>query len=95
MNTAAKAQKVLPEISEDKESLRYGAQLAVAVLIAYLIPWLLHLPEGFWAVTTALIVMRSHTGALRIACGYAGQSAMGQDQGSVTVSSGGSRRRKG
>ena len=56
-------QKTLPDISLERDDVRYGLQLSAAVLIAYLIPWLLHLPEGFWAVMTALIVMRSRTGA--------------------------------
>jgi len=56
-------QKIIPESSLQKEDMRYGLQLSVAVLIAYAIPLLMHIPEGFWAVMTALIVMRSHTGA--------------------------------
>ncbi len=46
-----------------EENLRYGAQLAIAVIIAYLIPYFLSLPEGFWAVMSALIVMRARTGS--------------------------------
>lgn len=45
-----------------EDSLRYGAQLAAAVIIAYVIPWALSLPEGFWAVMSALIIMRPRTG---------------------------------
>jgi uncharacterized membrane protein YccC len=63
MKITATVQKIIPESSLKKEDVRYGMQLAAAVLIAYAIPLLMHIPEGFWAVMTALIVMRSHTGA--------------------------------
>lgn len=63
MKITAVVQKVIPESSLKKEDVRYGLQLAMAVLISYAIPLLMHIPEGFWAVMTALIVMRSHTGA--------------------------------
>jgi uncharacterized membrane protein YccC len=63
MKITAAVQKIIPESSLKKEDVRYGVQLAAAVLIAYAIPMLMHIPEGFWAVMTALIVMRSHTGA--------------------------------
>jgi uncharacterized membrane protein YgaE (UPF0421/DUF939 family) len=46
-----------------EENLRYGAQLAAAVIVAYLIPYFLSLPEGFWAVMSALIIMRARTGS--------------------------------
>jgi uncharacterized membrane protein YccC len=63
MKFVSAVQKILPESSLQKEDVRYGLQLSGAVLIAYLIPLLMRIPEGFWAVMTALIVMRSHTGA--------------------------------
>ncbi len=45
------------------ESLRYGARLAAAVLLAFAASALLRLPEGFWAVMSALIVVRPDTGS--------------------------------
>lgn len=45
------------------ESLRYGARLAAAVLLAFAASAALHLPEGFWAVMSALIVVRPDTGS--------------------------------
>jgi uncharacterized membrane protein YccC len=45
------------------ESLRYGARLAGAVLLAFAASTALHLPEGFWAVMSALIVVRPDTGS--------------------------------
>jgi uncharacterized membrane protein YccC len=42
---------------------RHGAQLAAAVVIAYLGSAAVGLPEGFWAVMSALIVTRPDTGA--------------------------------
>lgn len=40
---------------------RQGLQLAAAVLLSYLSSTALRLPEGFWAVMSALIVMRPST----------------------------------
>jgi uncharacterized membrane protein YccC len=45
------------------ESLRYGSRLAAAVLLAFAASALLRLPEGFWAVMSALIVVRPDTGS--------------------------------
>ena len=45
------------------ESLRYGLRLASAVLLSFVVSALLHLPEGFWAVMSALIVVRPDTGS--------------------------------
>ena len=49
--------------SLDAESLRYGARLASAVLLAFAASALLRLPEGFWAVMSALIVVRPDSGS--------------------------------
>ncbi len=40
-----------------------GLQMAAAVLLAWGLSWLAHLPEGIWAAMSALIVARPHTGA--------------------------------
>ncbi len=50
------------DFSFSAESLRYGGQLAASCVVAYSIPWALSLPEGFWAVMSALIIMRPRTG---------------------------------
>ncbi|MEP6721330.1 MAG: FUSC family protein [Variovorax sp.] len=42
---------------------RHGLQMALAVLLAYGASLALRLPEGIWAVMSALIVMRPNTGA--------------------------------
>jgi uncharacterized membrane protein YccC len=47
----------------DAGSLRYGARLASAVLLSFAASALLRLPEGFWAVMSALIVVRPDTGS--------------------------------
>jgi uncharacterized membrane protein YccC len=47
----------------EAESLRYGARLAAAVLLSFAVSALLRLPEGFWAVMSALIVVRPDTGS--------------------------------
>ncbi|RYF44300.1 MAG: hypothetical protein EOO27_43735, partial [Comamonadaceae bacterium] len=41
---------------------RHGMQMALAVLLAYATSIALRLPEGFWAVMSALIVMRPSAG---------------------------------
>jgi uncharacterized membrane protein YccC len=43
--------------------IRHGAQLAAAVVLSYLASAAFGLPEGFWAVMSALIVTRPDTGA--------------------------------
>jgi uncharacterized membrane protein YccC len=47
----------------DADDVRHGAQMAAAVVVAYMVSVSLGLPEGFWAVMSALIVMRARTGA--------------------------------
>lgn len=42
---------------------RHGLQLAAAVVLSYLASAALHLPESFWAVMSALIVMRPTAGS--------------------------------
>ncbi|HEY2256680.1 MAG TPA: FUSC family protein, partial [Variovorax sp.] len=61
-------------LSFDAEKRHHGAQLAAAVLLAYLVSALLRLPEHLWAVMSTLIVMRPNTGGtweagLNRACG--------------------------
>ncbi|MFI4941462.1 MAG: FUSC family protein [Burkholderiales bacterium] len=63
MNPLSAIKNAFPAISLTEDDVRYGLQLSVSVAIAYLIPWVLNLPEGFWAVMSALIVMRSRTGS--------------------------------
>jgi len=43
--------------------MRHGAQLAIAVAVSYLVSLAVGLPEGFWAVMSALIVTRPDAGA--------------------------------
>lgn len=63
MNLLPAIKNAFSGISLTEDEVRYGLQLSVSVAIAYLIPWALNLPEGFWAVMSALIVMRSRTGS--------------------------------
>lgn len=75
----------LTRVFADAESTRYGLQLAVAAILAYLASLALHLPEGLWAVMSALVIVRPRTGstvgegwdrvkgaALGAVCGLAG-----------------------
>ena len=45
------------------DALRYGARLGGAVLLAFAASAALRLPEGFWAVMSALIVVRADAGS--------------------------------
>jgi hypothetical protein len=63
MNSLAKLVRGKTGFSLSEENLRYGGQLAASCVVAYSIPWALSLPEGFWAVMSALIIMRPRTGA--------------------------------
>jgi len=63
MNRLPSIQNALSVMAFTEDELRYGLQLSASVVIAYLIPWALDLPEGFWAVMSALIVMRARTGS--------------------------------
>lgn len=45
------------------ENVRLGVQLSVAVAIAYFVSMAFGLPEGLWAVMSALIVVRARTGS--------------------------------
>ncbi|MBV8633435.1 MAG: FUSC family protein [Burkholderiaceae bacterium] len=62
MGILAKLTRGKIELSFSEENRRYGAQLAVSCVVAYSIPWALSLPEAFWAVMSALIIMRPRTG---------------------------------
>jgi len=62
MDILAKLARGKIEFSFSEENRRYGAQLAVSCVVAYSIPWALSLPEAFWAVMSALIIMRPRTG---------------------------------
>ena len=62
MNILTKLARGKIELSFSEENRRYGAQLAVSCVVAYSIPWALSLPEAFWAVMSALIIMRPRTG---------------------------------
>lgn len=50
--------------SIDPNSWRHGAQLALAVVIAFLVSTAFRLPESFWAVMSALIVVRPTAGSV-------------------------------
>ncbi len=63
MNILAKLARDKIGFSFSEDNLRYGGQLAASCIVAYSIPLALSLPEGFWAVMSALIIMRQRTGA--------------------------------
>ena len=62
MDIFAKLARGKIEFSFSEENRRYGTQLAASCVLAYSIPWALSLPEAFWAVMSALIIMRPRTG---------------------------------
>jgi uncharacterized membrane protein YgaE (UPF0421/DUF939 family) len=56
-----------PAIDHDRLSLQQGIRTAMAALLAYWIAGLLHLPGGYWASISAIVVMQSEVGATVIA----------------------------
>lgn len=53
----------LAKAATRKTELRHAVRVSVAVVAAYLLTALLHLPQGYWAVFTAVIVVQSSVGA--------------------------------
>lgn len=47
----------------DRLSLQQGIRTALAAVLAYWITSLLHLPGGYWAAISAIVVMQSEVGA--------------------------------
>ena len=63
MNASLPWRKAVADMNLSADAARHGAQLAIAVVAAYLVSAAIGLPEGFWAVMSALIVVRPNTGA--------------------------------
>lgn len=53
----------LAKAAARKTELRHAARVSAAVLAAHFLTALLHLPQGYWAVFTAIIVVQSSLGA--------------------------------
>jgi uncharacterized membrane protein YgaE (UPF0421/DUF939 family) len=51
----------------DRLSLQQGIRTALAAALAYWITGLLHLPGGYWAAISAIVVMQSEVGATLVA----------------------------
>jgi uncharacterized membrane protein YccC len=60
---AVSAGKLLRRFAADRARIHHGLQLAAAIVLAYGVSTLLGLPESFWAVIRALIVLRPSAGA--------------------------------
>ncbi len=56
-----------PAAHPDRLSLHQGLRTAVAAGLAYWLTMLLHLPAGYWAAISAIVVMQSQVGATLIA----------------------------
>ena len=52
-----------PVAEHDRLSLQQGIRTALAAVLAYWITGLLHLPGGYWAAISAIVVMQSEVGA--------------------------------
>lgn len=52
-----------PGAEHDHLSLQQGIRTALAATLAYWITGLLHLPGGYWAAISAIVVMQSEVGA--------------------------------
>ena len=56
-----------PAAKHDRLSLQQGIRTALAATLAYWIAGLLHLPSGYWAAISAIVVMQSEVGATVVA----------------------------
>lgn len=56
-----------PATQHDHLSLQQGIRTALAATLAYWITGLLHLPGGYWAAISAIVVMQSEVGATILA----------------------------
>jgi uncharacterized membrane protein YccC len=56
-----------PAAEHDRLSLQQGIRTALAATLAYWITGLLHLPGGYWAAISAIVVMQSEVGATVLA----------------------------
>ena len=52
-----------PTADHDRLSFQQGIRTAVAAVLAFWITSLLHLPGGYWAAISAIVVMQSEVGA--------------------------------
>ena len=57
------SRRALAAAGARKSELRHATRVSAAVLAAYLLSTLLHLPQGYWAVFTAVIVVQASLGA--------------------------------
>ncbi len=53
----------VPAAAHDRFSLQRGLRTAVAAGLAYWLAELLHMPSGYWAAISAIVVMQSEAGA--------------------------------
>ena len=56
-----------PGAEHDHLSLQQGMRTALAAALAYWIAGMLHLPSGYWAAISAIVVMQSEVGATVLA----------------------------
>jgi len=56
-----------PATDHDRLSLQQGIRTALAAALAYWITGMLHLPSGYWAAISAIVVMQSEVGATVLA----------------------------
>jgi len=56
-----------PASDHDRLSFQQGIRTALAAALAYWITGLLHLPGGYWAAISAIVVMQSEVGATVLA----------------------------
>lgn len=57
------SRSALGAAAKRKSELRHAVRVSAAVVAAYALATLLHLPQGYWAVFTAVIVVQSSLGA--------------------------------
>jgi len=67
VNSASSGRGAVCQFFMDEEKRHHGLQLAGAVILAYATSRLVGLPEHFWAVMSAQIVMRPNSGGTLVA----------------------------
>src|SRR5215813_13794307 len=72
---------------DNPPSVAHAAQVALAVVVSFLIARLFRLPEAYWAPMTTLLVMQpTHRAALPISMQYFAGTAVGAAVGAITDS---------
>jgi uncharacterized membrane protein YccC len=67
----ASSVRQLPNRLPQPRVLRHATRMTVAAVLAFAAAWAFALPQGYWAVISAVVVMQSSLGGTLGAYGYA------------------------